>query len=102
MNVRELIIENVSRNPANIAAALRLTATQTGKSYAACNQMYYRDIRHNEPLFVFKSKYGYVSNVKTSPVLRVGKKTLKLKYSVQSLGKLTTQQKADYFDLLIG
>lgn len=104
----EKIVTNVSNNPHNIAAALRLTAKQTKKKQHQIDYLYYghvnrgiEGIRKFRPMFITHTKNGIVMNVKRSLALLETKKELKLKIPLTDMKDLTMEQKASWFDIIL-
>lgn len=101
----EKLIENVSKYPANLSAAFRLTARQTGHTPAAISQLYYGNkkregVRDTHPMFMLQTQEGLTINTKRVGVKRETKRTLKLNSEMLSLQGLSTEEKASVFDMM--
>lgn len=102
MKYVEKLVENIQNNPTNIAAAIRLTSRQTKTSVSTITNHYYKKMRRLTPLFVVMTSKGISINSKNSKVLKETKRTLKLDTKINDLKEMTIEEKASFFDLLLG
>ncbi len=100
--IHDTLIENITEYPTNIAAALRLTARQTKSTYFMVKNYYYRHMRNSTPLFIIRTTKGISINGKVQAAKKETARTLQLKDSLISLGTLSREDKADFFDILLG
>jgi hypothetical protein len=106
----EVLIQNVKNNPNNLAAAFRLTARQTKRSFNAVQGHYYcghvlksgekRGVSHRIPMFITQTVNGMLLNTKNSSVIKENSKVLKLKANVSNLAGLNTEEKVALFDII--
>lgn len=100
--VEEVLIENIRSYPHNLKASFRLTSRKTGVTEEALRMHYYRHVRNHMSLFTLLSNKGLLLNVKRSAAVKETKRTLYLKQKMSNISTLTTQEKADLLDLLLG